>query len=206
MTTTFSFFCELSNFRTARSEQHPIIALLPLAHGLNITACLGSFLENEWLLYLLVPDPQLDRAFICILRTSPHATPTWISHRACWGFLHGNSSLFSFCIGRENTCNSYISIHQAQLFPIELVLWLVCHTLSSLSRHMVQIIPHGLLTSFDTVACVSTTSPVCSILSSCDIPFLEIALMCLTHCVNHADWVQLYQSEIRVIDHVCSLA
>jgi len=61
---------------------------------------------------------------------------------------------------------------------------------------MVPIIPCGLLASFDSIACVSTTSPVCSILSSCDIPFLEIVLMHLTHYVNHADRIQLYQSEI----------
>ena len=42
--------------------------------------------------------------------------------------------------------------------------------------------------------------------TSCDIPFLEVVLMHLTHCVNHADRVQLYQSEIHIIDHVCSLA
>jgi len=133
------------------------------------SACLGSFLENEQLLYLLVPDPHLDRAFICILCTSPHVAPAWISHQARWGFLHGNSLLFCFCIGCDDTCDSCISIHQAQSFPIELVLWLVRRTLGSLSRHMVPIIPHGLLVSFDTVACVSTTSPVCSILSSCNI-------------------------------------
>jgi len=85
------------------------------------SACLGSFLENKRLLYLLTPDPHLDRVFICILCSSPHVTPAWISHRAHRGFLHGNSSLFGFCIGRDDTCDSCISIHQARLFPIELV-------------------------------------------------------------------------------------
>ena len=37
-------------------------------------------LENERLLYLLAPDPYLDRVFIYIPHTSPHATPAWISH------------------------------------------------------------------------------------------------------------------------------
>ena len=101
--------------------------------------------------------------------TSPHVAPAWISHRACRGFLHGNSSLFSFCIGRDGTRDSCIAIHQAQPFPIELVLWLVHWMLGSLSQHMVPISPHGLLASFDTIACVSVTSPVCSILSSWDI-------------------------------------
>ena len=85
------------------------------------SACLGSFLESEQLLYLLAPDPHLDRVFICILRSSPHVTPAWISHWARRGFLHGNSLLFSFCIGRDDTCGFYISIHQAWSFPIELV-------------------------------------------------------------------------------------
>jgi len=71
---------------------------------------------------------------------------------------------------------------------------------------MVPIIPRGLLASFDNIACVSTTSPVCSILTSCDIPFSEIVLMRLTRCVNHTDRIRLYQSEIHVIDHMCSLA
>jgi len=97
------------------------------------SACLGSFLENEWLLYLLAHDPHLDRAHICIFHTSPHATPAWISHRARWGFLHGNSLLFGFCIGRDDTHTSCIFIYQAQLFPIELVIWLVRQMLGSLS-------------------------------------------------------------------------
>ena len=117
----------------------------------------------------LAPDPHLDRAFICILGTSPHVAPAWISHQARRGFLNGNSLLFSFCIGCDGTRDPCIAIHQAQSFLIELVLWLVHQTLSSLSQHMVPIIPHGLLASFDIVACVSTTSPVCLILSSCNI-------------------------------------
>jgi len=39
------------------------------------SACLGSFLESEQLLYLLAPDPHLDCVFICILHSSPHVTP-----------------------------------------------------------------------------------------------------------------------------------
>ena len=42
--------------------------------------------------------------------------------------------------------------------------------------------------------------------TSCDIPFSEIVLMRLTRCVNHADRIRFYQSEIRVIDHMCFLA
>ena len=164
----FLSFCELGNIRTARSEQHPIIALRFLVlvpsywheHWANTCtgnnarrlstplllrsrlssdctiqsfghcsawcaqlgyACLGSFLENEQLLYLLTPDPHLDCVFIYILRSNPHVTPVWISHRARRGFLHGNSLLFGFCIGRDDTCDSCISIHQARSFPIELV-------------------------------------------------------------------------------------
>jgi len=163
-----SFFCELSNFRTARLEQHPIIALRFLvlvpsywhehwantctgnnARGLSTplllcsrlsddhtlqsfghcsaqcaqlgSACLVFFLESEWLLYLLTPEPHLDRVFICILHSRPHVTPAWISHWARRGFLHGNSLLFGFCIGHDNVRDSCISIHQAQSFPIELV-------------------------------------------------------------------------------------
>jgi len=85
------------------------------------SACLGSFLESKRLLYLLAPDPHLDHVFICILSSSPHVTPAWISHRARRKFLHGISSLFGFCIGHDDTCDSCISNHQAQLFPIELV-------------------------------------------------------------------------------------
>ena len=85
------------------------------------SACLVSFLESERLLYLLAPDPHLDRVFICILYASPHATPAWISHRARRGFLHGISSLFGFCTGHDDTRDSCISIHQARSFPIELV-------------------------------------------------------------------------------------
>ncbi len=169
-------------------------------------ACLGSFLESERLLYLLAPDPHLDRVFIYILPPSPHVTFAWISHRARRGFLHGNSSLFGLCIGRDDTHDSCISIHQTQSFPIEPALLLVRRTLGPLSLHMVPIIPCGLLVSFDTIACVSTTSPVCMMLTSCDIPFLEIVLMHSTRCVNHADQIRLYQSEIRVINHVCFLA
>jgi len=167
-----SFLCELSNFRTVRSEQHPIITLrfflmlVPSCwpqHWTNVctgnnacglstpllphsrlsndctiqsfghcsawcarlgSACLGSFLESKWLLYLLTPDPHLNHAHICILFTSPHAIPTWISHQARWGFLHGNSSLFSFWVSRDDTHTFCIFIYQAQSFPIELVIWL----------------------------------------------------------------------------------
>jgi len=97
------------------------------------SACLVSFLENEWLLYLLAPDPHLDHACICILYASPHAMSTWISYQACQGFLHGISSLFSFCIGRDDTHTFCIFIYQAQSFPIELVIWLDYWTLGSLS-------------------------------------------------------------------------
>ena len=38
------------------------------------SACLSSFLESKWLLYLLTPGPYLDGACSCILYTSPHAT------------------------------------------------------------------------------------------------------------------------------------
>jgi len=160
-----SFFCELSNFRTARSEQHPIIALrflvlvpsywhehwantctgnnahrlsTPLLLRLRLSgdctiqsfghcsarcarldyACLVSFLESKQLLYLLTPNPHLDRVFICILHSSQHVTPIWISHRARQGFLHGNSSLFGFCIGCDDTHDSCISIHQLDRFRL----------------------------------------------------------------------------------------
>jgi len=97
------------------------------------SACLGSFLENERLLYLLAPNPHLDLVFICILYASPHATPAWILHRARQGFLHGNSSRFGFCVGRDDTHAFCIFIYQAQSFPTELVLWLVRRTPGSLS-------------------------------------------------------------------------
>jgi len=71
---------------------------------------------------------------------------------------------------------------------------------------MVPIIPRGLLVSFDNIACVSTTSPVCLILSSCNIT-LSASFGNGTDAfdINHADQVRLYQSEIHAIDHVCSL-
>ena len=97
------------------------------------SACLGSFLESKWLLYLLAPDPHLDCVFICILYASPHATPAWISHRARQGFLHGNSLRFGFCISRDDMHAFRIFIYQARLFPIELVIWLVRQILGSLS-------------------------------------------------------------------------
>jgi len=56
---------------------------------------------------------HLDHAHICILHTNPHVAPAWISHQARQGFLHGNFLLFSFCIGRDGTCDSCIAIHQA---------------------------------------------------------------------------------------------
>jgi len=74
---------------------------------------------------------------------------------------------------------------------------------------MVPIVPRGLLASFDTIARVSATSPVLDIIimrHHVTFPFLAMALMRLTRCVNHADRGQLYQSEICIIDHVCSLA
>jgi len=97
------------------------------------SACLGSFLESERLLYLLAPNPHLDHVFICIFYASLHATPTWISHWAHQGFLHGNSSHFGFCISRDDTHAFRIFIYQAQSFLIELVIWLVHQILSSLS-------------------------------------------------------------------------
>ena len=133
------------------------------------SACLVPFLESEQLLYLLAPDAHLDHAIICILCASPYVKPAWISHWAPRGFLHGKVSLFTFCISCNGMCASCISIYQAQSFLIELVLWLVHQMLSLLSWHMVPNIPHGRLVSFDTIACVSTTSPGCLILPSCDI-------------------------------------
>jgi len=88
----------LSNNHTLQSFGHCPAQCAQLG-----SACLGSFLESKRLLYLLAPHPHLDRVFICILYASPHATPTWISHRAHQGFRHGNSSRFRFCVGRDDT-------------------------------------------------------------------------------------------------------
>jgi len=118
----------LSNDHTLQSFGHCSARCTRLG-----SACLGSFLESEWLLYLLTPNPHLDRVYTCMLYARPHATPAWISHQARWGFLHGNSSLFRFCVGHNDAHSFCIFIYQAWSFPIELVIWLVHWTLSSLS-------------------------------------------------------------------------
>jgi len=134
---------------------------------MNALACLSLW---KWRSFIQAsPDLNLDCTWIYILCASPHVTPTWISHQARRGFLHGKSSFFSFCTGCDNTHASCISIYHTQSFLTKLALWLGHQIFTLLTVHMSPNVPYGLLALSDTVACVSTTSLAWEMLLSCNI-------------------------------------
>ena len=145
-----------------RSKTLPSFNLVGSREGTNTSACFSLWKQRSFI--QASPNLNLDCTWIYILCASSHVTPTWLSHWACRGFLYGKSSFFSFCTGCDNTHAFCISIYHAQLFPIELALWLIPWILSLLPLHMSPNIPYGLLVSSNKAPCVSTTSLVCIML------------------------------------------